>query len=121
MEYTRSPSRFEERTFSPSFFFRWPLMKPRTLWVCQPVARMRARRVAPLGLPNISALFSSFCWVESRRLISFSALILKTVIKLLCEGFPHHDSHRSGRRNKQVLCSQQPRDSEAARSTDIAS
>ena len=31
MEYTRSPSRLEERTFRPSFFFRWPLIKPRTL------------------------------------------------------------------------------------------
>ena len=44
-----SPSRWEDRTFKPSFFFKWPLTKPRTLCVCQPVARMMARRVAPSG------------------------------------------------------------------------
>src|SRR5712692_2206685 len=34
---------------------------------------------------NVSPLFSPACWVESRRLILFSALILNTVIELLCE------------------------------------
>src|SRR6266404_5015764 len=61
-----------------------------------------ASAASSCGLLNVSPLFSSFCW---RRLILFSALILKAVLELLCEGFPHHDSHGSGRR-KQVLSSQ---------------
>ena len=49
MEYTRSPSRTEDRTLRPSFFFRCPLIKPRTLCVCQSVARWIAFNVAPCG------------------------------------------------------------------------
>jgi hypothetical protein len=31
MEWTRCPSHWEDRTFRPSLFFKWPLTKPRTL------------------------------------------------------------------------------------------
>src|SRR5437870_7160167 len=49
IEYTRSPSRLNERTLSFSFFFNCPLIRPRTLCVCQPVARISSFSVAPFG------------------------------------------------------------------------
>ena len=66
MEYTRSPSRLEERTFRPSFFFKWPLMKPRTLCVCHPVARMIACSVAPSGRSSIAITRAALLWPPAR-------------------------------------------------------
>ena len=50
IEYTRSPSRLNDLTFSPIFFVSCPLMKPRTLCACQPVASISALSVAPPDL-----------------------------------------------------------------------
>src|SRR5882672_10743206 len=48
MLYTRSPSsRRAESTVSPIFLPSAPLMNPRTLWACQPVAFMIWASVAP--------------------------------------------------------------------------
>src|ERR1017187_8233209 len=46
--YRRSPSsRLVDPTVRPNFLPRVPLMNPRTLWACQPVAFMTSARVAP--------------------------------------------------------------------------
>src|SRR5713101_5486866 len=48
MLYTRSPSaRLAELTISPMFLPSAPLMNPRTLCFCQPVAFIISARVAP--------------------------------------------------------------------------
>src|SRR5262249_38324285 len=49
MLYTRSPSwRLVDSTVMPIFLPNAPLIKPRTLWACQPVAFMISASVAPL-------------------------------------------------------------------------
>ena len=49
IEYTRSPSsRLADATVRPILVPSVPLMNPRTLWACQPVAFINSARLAPL-------------------------------------------------------------------------
>src|SRR5918996_5447986 len=51
-------------TLSPSFFLRAPLMAPRMVWCCQPVAAAICSTVAPSGRLSISIM--SACLVPAR-------------------------------------------------------
>ena len=56
----RSPSSpFADTTVSPIFLVIVPLIKPLTLWACQPAAFMISASVAPVGLFNRSMIFAA--------------------------------------------------------------
>lgn len=53
------PSIFSEISLRPSFFLIVPDNKPRTEWVCHPVAVLRSSIVVPLGRFSISTTVAS--------------------------------------------------------------
>src|ERR671919_1131056 len=57
-------------TVSPSFFLRAPLIAPRMVWCCQPVASAICPTVAPSGHLSISIIWA--CLVPVRG-VGFSA------------------------------------------------
>src|SRR6185436_10291894 len=62
-------------TASPSFFPSAPLMKPRTLWACHPVAAMMPFKVAPPGRFSSSRIWAVL--LPSRALAGFSAEVAR--------------------------------------------
>src|SRR5438105_14233918 len=54
MRYTRPRSSCAEATVSPSFFFRVPEKRPRTVCRCQPIALAISSTVAPSGRRSIA-------------------------------------------------------------------
>src|ERR1017187_4450497 len=71
-EYSRSPSsRLADWTLRPILVPRVPLMNPRTLWDCQPVAFMSSARLAPLGRLTSSSTLAPLLWGR-RALVSLA-------------------------------------------------
>src|SRR5260370_4039453 len=56
--YLPWPSRWNDFTLQAIFLPTWPLRKPRTLWACHRVARIREASVAPEGCRSKARIFS---------------------------------------------------------------
>src|SRR5258706_15361945 len=68
--YWRSASSpLVDMTVSPIFLPRVPLMNPRTLWACQPVALISSFRVPPSGRFSRSRILAAL--LPSRTVLAF--------------------------------------------------